>query len=289
VFLTRINNFDHKFTASNSVNYSHRETNFSNLSSLAKDSVSFSSSGNAKIVGDFIHVAAKGDRLERGSEAQQVSLKQAKDRILAALNCEKPFERCVCIEDNKIICEFDGDEDEASGPDWMLEKLLSDGKIIIAHGHPSYSNKAVITSPVSLGDFLFMNKCRGCAECIVFNARGEYSILRKSENFKSVGYDEVDALVLKYQDSLVKLLSEEKQSEYEHLRNYLIDRKCPPTIDSAVRAGILDFNTLSKLEEIYNLLSDIQETDVGIKAAHDFWIKNAKTLGLVYETNYSNL
>ena len=219
--------------------------------------------------------------------SEDAALTYAKNRVVKALNCDKPFERGIVIDKNVVCAEIDG----SSHRIFIPADKLTGKNIVTVHGHPDAVltreghhpchfrdilfgsvmkggkiKKNGIAYPVSLADYRdFMLKPNE-RKSIVYNSKGEYSSLTKSKSELSMNHQEFKEIENEYfmtVSNLNSFLSKLKYI-YNSFRHFFL---------SAQKAE------KSMLEEANNLSNDI----------HEFLTKNTEQYGVIYETNYSNL
>ncbi len=218
--------------------------------------------------------------------SQDAALNYAKNRVIKALNCDKPFERGILIDKNVVCAEINGNTSRVIIP----YKNAKGKNIISVHGHPDAIKVREGHHPCYLRDLLFCSKIKGKIKkngitypvslsdyrnfmlkpnewkSIVYNSKGEYSMLRKSKSQLSMNYQEFNELENEYYMTVPNhnsFLSKLKYI-YNSFRNFFL------SAENAEKSMLKEANSLSN-----NI--------------HEFLTKNTEQYGVIYETNYSNL
>ena len=219
--------------------------------------------------------------------SQDAALTYAKNRVVKALNCDKPFERGIIIDKNVICTETDG----ATGRVLIPNKNIKGKNFISVHGHPDAVNvreghhpchfrdilfgsvikrgkikKNGITYPISLADYRNFMLNQNEIKAIVYNSKGEYSMLTKKLPLLSMNHQEFNEIVNEYFMTVPNLNSYLSKLKYLYnsLRHFFQSSKKAEK---------------SMLEEANNLSNEI----------HEFLTNNTEQYGIIYETNFSNL
>ena len=206
----------------------------------------------------------------------------AKNRVVKALNAPKPFERGLVLRKNQVLYECDGDSSSV-----VLIPRLFEKDCVSIHGHPDVYIEKVdvipktikdsigkifhlnrknsektngITLPISIQDFRTLMTNSNENKSIVYNSKGEYSILTKKVNGKTLNEQEL----------------KEIENEYK--------------LEVQSRSGLLKI--FDKIRGYF--LSTEHANELGLKRAqehsqeiHEFMLRNNKYVE--YTTNYSNL
>jgi hypothetical protein len=143
------------------------------------------------------------------------------------------------------------------------------------------------TTPISIADFralvgnLLMN--RNVDEIVAFNSKGEFSKLSKKvkrpKNKISLiwNYIKYSRIEKKEQKMLSKLSIAP-----------LLDKRKKLSSKLRTNDGVNEI-IYNQILEIDKLLSSFKATENDCKIIHNFWKKNASSLGVIYETNFSDL
>ena len=223
----------------------------------------------------FERVTSEQSSFDTRAEA----LSYAKRKVTDALKEEKPYEYSVWIDNkNNISGEFKGDSVEVKSSIPLLstsiKRLLGDYSLTSVHGHPDGKDNK--TTPISPTDCITLINNPLIKESIVFNKNGEYSILRKTDNFRPLDEEEQKRLIESYYRFMIGSFSEkypEKLLNRDLNKNFAMTDIAKENID------------LQFINEVDNFLYDID----GIKLINIFWEQVAPEIGLEYKTNYSYL
>lgn len=217
---------------------------------------------------------------ERSSfETRKDALKYAKKKVIDALKESSPYEYNVIIDNNNnIVGEFKGDSTEVKSFYRMtdlLKGVFLGYSITSIHGHPDNTGQN-ITTPISFSDFRSLVTIPIEKESIVFNKRGEYSILKKTDRFVSLEEELIEFFRYVYNEMLIDGFNKknpEKLVKRESDKNFCNSNREKERIDKAY----------------YEEVTQFSQTIDGIKIIDAFWREYASKLGLEYKTNYSCL
>ena len=144
---------------------------------------------------------------------QNTAIEYARKRVVKALNADKPFERSLVIEGNAVLKEFGGKKDHVY---LKIQDIIKNIKeFITVHGHPdilkSNSVDKGITYPISLQDLYGMLLQPKEIRSIVYNSKGEYSMVSKTKSGFSLNEPELDEIINEYnitvgQDGLLGMI-----------------------------------------------------------------------------------
>lgn len=219
-----------------------------------------------------------------GFSSQDAALGYAKNRVVQALNAPKPFERGLVIRDNVVLGEANG-----NGSYVVMPKELLEGECICVHGHPdtfrekfgiklktikdyikytlridrkTSAKPTGVTYPVSVQDYrsLMMNPFQN--QEIVYNSKGEYSMLTKKIKGKT--------------------LNEQELLEFDHEYITEIENGCLRDIKKFFRNIYYRFLPVQKANELA-----LKHEKSQIRDIHDFMTRNNQHVE--YTTNYSCL
>lgn len=222
----------------------------------------------------------------------------AKNQVIKALEAPFPYEKGILLKQNRVLCETNGDGMSVEIPD--LPKKITRGACYV-HGHPDLQAFRGSTTPVSLGDYLVMltNKFD---KMIAYNIKGEYNMLEKKpdsrlqkllphfitkilEFFTTVGAGSL--VVEKYAKNWAAQFPKDLQISAEKLMH-------------AAQGGIFANQKMAKsakelmfdsklMKRIADLEQDMLKNGTSSKVIDRFWQENAKTVGVKYSTDFSNL
>lgn len=227
----------------------------------------------------------------------KVANNYAKNRVLAALNTEKPFERGLIIDGKRILAEKDGNVEEIHIDD--IAHLLPGNSYV--HGHPDISKYG--SAPVSLLDYLTMVSQK-CKKMVAYNSKGEYSSLTQQPQKSIILYYILPKKLWQCFESLA-VLGAGSVATTEYAKNYRklfptsIQKKMENIIHKKIGTPYADYkkvkeatkNPLTKDE--HNQAKEIETecllNNTFAQNIHEFWKNTAKDLDLKYETNFSNL
>ena len=102
-------------------------------------------------------------------QSAEVAENYAKNRCVAALHSDKPFERGVLIKENQVLAEVNGDITKIDMSAYS-EKMVGAS---FFHGHPCIGSTEL---PLSLADYLVFVSQR-LKKIVAFNKNGEHSTL----------------------------------------------------------------------------------------------------------------
>jgi len=132
---------------------------------------------------------------------EECALRYAKNSVVKALNGEKPFERGFVIQNSTVFAKSDGNASS------VVIQRPSEGKYYTVHGHPDEymeieestgntlkdkikkflfyttykKEKNGIALPISIQDYRILMCHPNETKEIVYNSKGEYSILEKTQ------------------------------------------------------------------------------------------------------------
>lgn len=201
------------------------------------------------------------------------AMQYAKKKITAALNKDYPREYMVYIDKyNNILGEFNGNDDSVYGDLLffdMLKTKIPGYYYSSVHGHPGYDG---LSTPISCSDFEILNNENALKEVIAINKNGEYSLLRKKDDFEPLDFEKLYDI----RHSLWDRLKEESQE------------KMPDKWKDVGKIISHDEFFDDKYTE-QDVICEYQTTPDGINCIHNFWKENAPKINLEYKTNYSYL
>ena len=211
----------------------------------------------------------------------EAAFEYGKNRCVQALNGNNPYEHGVVISGKRVLEEIIGTRSSCS---FNPRKYKT--KITFLHGHPDMYAKGG-TTPVSVADFralvgnIFMN--RNVDEVVAFNSKGEYSKLSKK--------------VKKYKNKLSLIWNYIKYAKIEKKEQKMLSKLSVAPLIEKINSLQKKLRTKDGINEIiYNQLLEIDKQIASFKVSesdckiiHEFWKKNASSLGVIYETNFSNL
>ena len=226
----------------------------------------------------------------------KVANNYAKNRVLAALNTEKPFERGLVIDGKRILAETDGNDKEIHIDD--IAHLLNGNKYV--HGHPNISKYG--PAPVSIIDYLTMLSSRG-KKMVAYNSKGEYSSLTQQPQ-KSILYYILPKKLWQGLERLAVLgagsiATNEYAKNYSKLFPKEMQQKMENRLHKTINAPFADINKIKEYKKkpltkeehniAYNVETESILNNTSAQNIHEFWKNTAKKLDLKYETNFSNL
>jgi len=213
---------------------------------------------------------------------EECALRYAKNSVVKALNGEKPFERGFVIQNSTVFAKSDGNASS------VVIQRPSEGKYYTVHGHPDEymeieestgntlkdkikkflfyttykKEKNGIALPISIQDYRILMCHPNETKEIVYNSKGEYSILEKTQPNQCMNEYEF----------------EEIEKEY-----YLL---FPCNIISEL------IRELKKFIALFLPAKKLNEQGIAFakqhsQQIHEFLLNNTK--GLIYRTNYSHL
>lgn len=111
-------------------------------------------------------------------QTNEAAVTYAKNSIIAALKCQKPFERALVLSDNTILGVFD-ENSKSLKITTNIKKIKKHlhNKISVYHGHTDNTETEGVTDPISFYDYRFL-KFNGVDEVVAFNSKGEFSKLK---------------------------------------------------------------------------------------------------------------
>ena len=113
-------------------------------------------------------------------QTNEAAVTYAKNSIIAALKCKKPFERAIVLSDNTILGEYDGNSDTVTITINIRKvKKHLHNKISVYHGHTDNTETEGVTNPISFDDYRFM-KYEKVDEVVAINSKGEFSKLKNT-------------------------------------------------------------------------------------------------------------
>ncbi len=224
----------------------------------------------------------------------------AKSRAVAVLHSADPYEHMVVIDrqNNRIFGEYKGNKTSVSA---MFDNAKLPLHSQVQHGHPAFTLKdgTEISTPVSFPDFRYINKFN-CDDIVAYNKQGEFSLLRKKPEFKSLSEDLVkiyEMEMLRYIEP--KLFEDIIQKLPEEFHDVVTMPQLYKKILSLKNSGTYTPEYKAKCKECVKGI--IKEFDKykgsfenlrsmeNIRAVDRFWRDYADELGLIYRTNYTYL
>ncbi|MBQ7126915.1 hypothetical protein IJO12_07505 [bacterium] len=204
-----------------------------------------------------------------------------KNKCVKALNLKTPYEYGIAVSGHTVLDEAKGD---ISSCTFTPENYESN--VVLYHGHPDMYKKGAST-PVSLPDFKLLARWKNVKAVVAFNSKGEYSKIVKTND--SSGFLPNAMMHLKYAKIFLKEKNlHKKMNLYPILKRiqYIQDQ-----ISMLLMKGFKDDaeKMYKKLEETELELKHYKATKKDCLLIHNFWKKNAKKLGIYYETNFSDL
>ncbi len=114
-------------------------------------------------------------------QTNEAAVTYAKNSIIAALKCQKPFERALVLSGKKILGMFDGSPDTVNIPLNIrkAKKHLHKKNISVYHGHTDNEKAEGLTNPISFDDYIFM-KYEKVDEVVAINSKDEFSKLKNT-------------------------------------------------------------------------------------------------------------
>lgn len=115
-------------------------------------------------------------------QSPEAAMNYAKNTVLQALHCPRPYEKAVLVSDRRVLSQSIGTAEHVeigSIPDNIKSKV----KII--HGHPDILGTGK-TTPVSIQDYSVFSSNKAFSEIIAYNSKGEYSKLKRIESPKEL-------------------------------------------------------------------------------------------------------
>ena len=211
----------------------------------------------------------------------------AKNAVVKALNCPKPYEKSVVINDKRIIYELNGDRTSCSVP--------YDAEGIWVHGHPDIFGKGK-TTPFSGTDYQTFMTIDGLKSAVIYNSIGQKSSLIKK--YKPCFWEKL----------ISKFISEDKYNSLRimafvggsngALMNCNFKTKLKLNILAIkihvanIRKNVANIRKYSeKYTELYNQeLEKAKKDRNSVVRLHKFFARNAKKYGgIEYTTDFSNL
>lgn len=211
----------------------------------------------------------------------EVAFEYGKNKCVQALNSKTPYEHGVVISGRRVLEEIVGTTSSCS---FTPQKYKTN--ITFLHGHPDMFAKGG-TTPISVADFralvgnILMN--RNVDEIVAFNSKGEFSKLSKKvkrpKNKISLIWNYIKyARIEKKEQKMLSKLSIAP----------LLDKRRKLSSNLRTKDGVNEI-IYNQILEIDKLLSFFKATENDCKIIHNFWKKNASSLGVNYETNFSYL
>ena len=218
--------------------------------------------------------------------SEDSAVKYAKNRVLKALRCDKPFERGLVIDKNSVIKEVNGNKNKVL----LCPEDKNSFDIITVHGHPDAvithvgkhpcflrnifsvnKNKNVIkpggiTYPVSINDYRCFMQSPNEKKCIVYNSNGEYSVLTKNKPGIYMNNQDFKEIIFEYNLTVSDqgYFGTIIKNVYKYVKNA--------------------FKSAKNAEQ-----SILKDVDKESKKIHEFLKENTERYGVSYQTNYSNL
>lgn len=192
--------------------------------------------------------------------------KYAKNRVLSALKNNKPFERAIFINKNRILKEINGNIDEVKFSD--IRGIPKDTSVV--HGHPS-------ATPISLPDYFILKTNPALASIHAYNQQGEVSSLYKVDNTKDNNI--ITNIMKRF------CWDDPKYVEARYNQTVFDTKDLIKTFTLSILSNIM----ISAKYKINKIIRDGQTSNQGRQRIHEFWDKHAHNLGVKYYTNYSKL
>lgn len=211
----------------------------------------------------------------------KTAFEYGKNKCIQALNSSNPYEHGVIISGTRVLEELVG---TISSCPFIPMKYKTN--ITFLHGHPDMYAKGGST-PVSIADFrslvgnILMN--RNVDEIVAFNSKGEYSKLskkvKKPKNKISLIWNYIKYSRIEKKEQ--KMLSKSSIAPLLKKRKSLQKRL-------RTKDGINEM-VFNQILEIDKQIASFKVSESDCKIIHEFWKKNASSLGVIYETNFSDL
>ena len=225
-------------------------------------------------------------------QSHESAMRYGKNQIVKALNSQKPYEKSIIVKNNTITYEGNGTAESCSTP------LMAEGTWL--HGHPDNWGKGK-TLPFSATDYHTFIGNDKIDKAIVYNSFGEEASFTKNHQSSLL-------------NQLAKKILPEKRVEQARIYSNMFECATGYTkalFNSAATAKeTKDIVKLSRkklfyrlignkaaaakygeeYEQMYNNIVQRALNDEKLaKDIHNYWVKNAKKLGVDYQTNFSNL
>lgn len=219
----------------------------------------------------------------------------AKNRVVAPLNTEKPFERGVLYKDTLIIGEVNGNRTS------MDTKSLGDmADCVFVHGHP---REKCGDAPLSLTDYITMNS-QNAKKVVAYNKDGEYSSLTRKDNKSII----LRLLPKRLQEKckFLEILGHGSIATEHYAKMYadLYPKDLQKFADEVIHVKVgIPYGNRAKIsahhkrngipmkewEAIQEVGKQVYTDGSMFRMVHEFWNKTAKKLGCEYKTNFSGL
>ena len=218
-------------------------------------------------------------------QTEEAAVKYIKNRLLASLNNEQQFERCIAKKGTSILGETNGNKNHCNLPfngEEFLERISDKAvrDVEIWHSHPDEFGigNAPPLSPPEGGDLATFNGLH-LKKIVAMNSKGEINSMEALPSYSSDKFKEFrnkfDAFV---EPRVINLLPEKIQKRIEQIKNFLIANKCT-SISEELK---------NELKYIEQLQIKSQSTGKFAQIMHDYY-KKADQYGMKYYTNFSNL
>ena len=210
-------------------------------------------------------------------ETREDAINYAKERIIAALNNDPPYEHMVYINNanNDILAEFKGNEKQVTGCLSLADKIKLAYKgegYTVLHGHPENINGE--TNPLGFNDFSSLTADNQNTAVAAINRRGEVSLLRKNNTFNPLTQEKVENV----NSDIIGLLDSSLRKNNPVLYHSVINAYTHAA-DSAEKANF---------SHKFDSLLILQDTTVYLhKLLNKYWKEHAPKLGLDYFTNFN--
>ncbi|MBD5402936.1 hypothetical protein HDR58_09095 [bacterium] len=218
-------------------------------------------------------------------QTEEAALKYIKNRLLASLNGEQQFERCIAKRDTRILSETNGSKNHCDLPfngEEFLERISDKAvrDVEIWHSHPDEYGiaKAPPLSPPEGGDLATFNELH-LKKIVAMNSKGEINSMEVLPSYSSEMFNEFRN---KFDDfvgaRVIKLLPEKLQHRIEQITKILMENK-GTSIPQELK---------NELKYIEQLQIKSQSKGEFAQIMHDYY-KTADQYGMRYYTNFSNL
>ena len=208
-------------------------------------------------------------------QSPKVALEYAKNSVVKALKSDKPYEKCVLIDNDVIVKQFNGDH---NGVEFNTNGLKFDTMV---HGHPDAYGKGM-TYPINFTDIsaFFENTLNGIKKSIVYNSNGEYSMVEALPRPEAY-----DRLVPFVREEFIKI---------DNRRNLAKSIRLEQEMGNANIAKLKELKSSGKLKELAKSIDDENFlatllAKIEIPVLHKMLKENAPELKLEYRTNFSNI
>lgn len=197
-----------------------------------------------------------------------------KDRCIQSVNSNNPREVAFLLDNDTGVClgEFQGDAGLCEISAKSLKSKLGKHSFTLMHSHPPIEGVPDMSLPVSLQDFEVMNNT-DISKLIAYNAKGEYSSLKKSCDYVPLDKASVKELKKEYFEFL---LNNSDPTETQKLKELL-------------RYTAKNPNASAVKHEIAQRMTALQFKQGADRVIDSFWSKFAEKIKLIYSTNFSNL